>query len=660
MRKYIQFLAISTIVLLQLSCASTAKVKDGETAYQLKKYALASEMLQKDFEKTKDITLQSKIALKIAQSYDKQLDYKSAEDWYKKVADARVLNDAVLFYIQALKRNEKYEQAYKVLSDYLKANKTEKFRLQKELDFLEVVLKEMKKNNSVKLINLDVNTENLDFAPFLKDNTLYFSSTRGGGKNNRDDWTGEGYTAIYTSTKSAATKFTPPALFNETFNSPYHDAELVISKDGKTAYFTRCGSSSKNTNDYCHIFRSVKNIDDSWSTPERIKLFADTINEGMPFLTPDGNELYFVSDSKEGYGGRDIFVAKKNISGEFEYPVNVGSKVNTQGDELFPVITENNTLYFSSNGRIGYGGLDIYSSTKEGKIYSNVQNLGYGVNSGGDDFSIVLLPPADDSVILNGYLTSNRPGGRGKDDIYFVEKRIPPAQPLPPAVFVLQIMVEAKTYQDDNNPNSKYLGLKPIENATIELPRFDQVAQSTQFIRTDKDGNAPAVIIPKGSQFNFKVSKIGYLSQEENVDASQPAPDGDTVIIQKYINLSKIYKDVEITLNNIYYDYDKWDIRADAAQSLDTLVEILVKNPTIKIQLSSHTDCRGKDTYNETLSQKRAESVVQYLITKGISADRLTAKGYGESMPIETCECTKCTEEQHQRNRRTTFKILSD
>jgi outer membrane protein OmpA-like peptidoglycan-associated protein len=138
------------------------------------------------------------------------------------------------------------------------------------------------------------------------------------------------------------------------------------------------------------------------------------------------------------------------------------------------------------------------------------------------------------------------------------------------------------------------------------------------------------------------------------------ANDGDTIVINQTILLSKIYKNVEIVLNNIYYDYDKWNIRKDAAQSLDTLVEILQKNPTIKIELASHTDCRGSDTYNQTLSQKRAESVVAYLIEKGIDKNRLTAKGYGESVPVEKCECTKCTEEQHQRNRRTTFKILSE
>ena len=178
-------------------------------------------------------------------------------------------------------------------------------------------------------------------------------------------------------------------------------------------------------------------------------------------------------------------------------------------------------------------------------------------------------------------------------------------------------------------------------------------------MHTDNKGTIQTVV-PRNSKFDLKVSKVGFLTNEVPVNVDTLGNDGDTVVIEKVVILDKIYKNVEITLNNIYYDYDKWNIRTDAAQSLDTLVGILKKNPTIKIQLSSHTDCRGKERYNEILSQKRAESVVQYLISKGIAADRLTAKGYGKSMPIAQCECAQCTEEQHQRNRRTTFKILSE
>ncbi|HNI32786.1 MAG TPA: OmpA family protein [Chitinophagales bacterium] len=642
------------IVLVLASCKSSSKVQDGETAFKIKKYTLAAEMLQKDYSKTKDIAQQSKIALKIAQSYDKQLNYIAAETWYKKIADARVLDNSLMLYVNALKRNEKYTEALKTLEDYLKANKTEKFRLQKEYDFLQAAVKQTKAKQHTKLSNLEINTESIDFSPFLKDNILYFSSTRGGGKNNTDDWTGEGYADIYSSQKLNDIAFNSPVNIGTPFNSPYHDANIIFTKNGKTAFFTRCGSANKNVDEYCHIYRVDKNIDDSWSTPQRVKLFADTINEGQAYLSTDENELYFSSDNKDGYGGRDIYFAKKNIAGEYENPINAGSKINGQGDELFPVIANDNTLYFSSNSKIGYGGLDIFAATKEGKIYTNVQNLGFGVNSGADDLSLQLTKVIEDSVLLNGYLVSNRSGGKGKDDIYYFVKRVPPKEPLPTTVYVLNVHVQENNYENPNNPSSKLLGQIPVENAIISLPKADKM-------KTNSVGKIQS-IIPANVEFTYNITKDGHLSQVDAVStfANNEAKDGDTVIIERNIILSKIYKNVEIVLENIYYDYDKWDIRADATESLTLLVDVLEKNPNIKIELASHTDCRGKDAYNETLSQKRAESVVKYLIGKGIDANRLTAKGYGETMPIEKCDCETCTEEQHQKNRRTTFKIVSE
>lgn len=640
------------------ACKSGAKIQDGETAYRYKKYTLASEMLQKDFDKAKTATEKSNIALKIADSYDKQLDFKNAEIWYKKIADMRVVNDAVLLYVNALKRNEKYQDAFNTLDTYLKANKTEKFRLQKDLDFLQKTLEDLKDTSLTRLTNLSFNSSSLDFAPFLHQNTLYYTSAKMSTNAQKDEWTGDYYTDIYSTQKINTTTFSDAKLLPAPINSEFHDAEFILTKDGKTAYFTRCLSKDKTSNAYCHIYSSTKKADDTWSEPKRLQLMPDTVNEGQPVLSPDENELYFVSDSRDGYGGIDIYLAKKNKEGIFEYPVNAGSRVNTNGDELFPVIANDTTLYFSSNGRIGYGGLDIYSATKQGKIYSNVENLGLGINSGADDFGMILTPSDDDSVLLSGYLSSNRKGGNGSDDIYYFEKRMAPPKPLPPAVFVLNVHVQSKIFQDKNNPNSTYLGVEPIEQATIEMPRFDQVAIATQTLTTDKNGNAQT-FIPSNQNFSIKISKTDFLTVSENITSDLPAKNGDTIYINRTITLDKIYKDVEITLNNIYYDYDKWNIRKDAAQSLDTLVDILQKNPSINIQLSAHTDCRGSEQYNKNLSQKRAESVVEYLISKGINANRLTAKGYGESMPIENCVCERCTDEQHQKNRRTTFKIIS-
>ncbi len=657
--KYFSRLIAVLSVLAITACSSTLKVKDGSTAYQLEKYTLASDMLQKDFEQSKDVKQKSQIALQIAKSYDYQQKYAESLQWYKTIYDLGVNEDRVDLYLNALKQNEQYKEAADFLTNYLKANKAEKYRWQKESDFLEATLKELDKKIPHVVVDLkDINSSFSDFAGYFKGNDLYFSSTRTPNKESgTDEWSGEGYSDIMKAAKNGKTSFGPVIDVPE-FNSPYHDAEVVFTKDGQEAYFTRSGSKDQTKNDYSKIYYTKMQADGKWSDPKMLAFFADTVNEGQPYLSPSGNELFFSSDAPDGYGGRDIYIVKKNTKGVFENPINAGSKINTAGDELFPVLADSTHLFFSSNGRMGYGGLDIFSASKEGKIFTNVQNVGMPINSGGDDFYFQQTQTGDDSVILSGYLTSNRKGGLGNDDIYYVEQRKAPREPLPPPVYILRVSVMENTFAVENNPNSAVTGTKPVGNAKIQIPKFDVQSTISDVFNADAEGKFTK-IIPRES-FLGTVTKEGYLAGSFDVHKVMDAKDGDTIYIDKTVVLAKIYKNVEIVLNNIYYDYDKWNIRADASQSLDTLVDILKKNPTIKIQLSSHTDCRGTDAYNQTLSQKRAESVVQYLISKGIEAERLTAKGYGESMPVETCDCKACTEEQHQRNRRTTFKILSE
>lgn len=655
--KYFSRLIAVLFVLIMGACSSTLKVKDGSTAYQLEKYTLASDMLQNDFEQSKDVKQRSQIAGQIAKSFDYQQKYEQSLPWYKTIYELGVDENRLNLYLNALKQNEQYQEAFDFLGNYLKANKSEKFRLQKELDFLEATLKELDKKIPHVVVNLKtLNSPNSDFAGFLQNNTIYFSSTRTlNNESGTDEWSGEGYSDIIKAEKTSKTAFGQVIDVTD-FNSPYHDAELVFTKDGQEAYFTRSGTKALDKNDHSKIYYT-KQENGKWAEPKLLSFFADSINEGQPYLSPNGNELYFSADAPDGYGGRDIYFVKKNAKGVFEYPVNAGSRINTTGDELFPVLVDSAHMFFSTNGRMGYGGLDIFSATKESKIFTNVQNVGMPINSGGDDLYLQPTQTGDDSVILSGYLSSNRKGGLGNDDLYYIEQRKAPREPLPPAVFILKGTVVENIFKIENNPNSGVSGSKPVSQATIQIPRFDVVSTVYDELNSDANGKFSKIITPR--DFIGTVTKEGYLSNTFDVLAANlKGNDGDTIYIEKTIALQKIYKDVEIVLNNIYYDYDKWNIRADASQSLDTLAEILKKNPTINIQLSSHTDCRGTDAYNQPLSQKRAESVVQYLIGKGIDASRLTAKGYGESQPVEKCDCKSCTEEQHQKNRRTTFKIL--
>ncbi|MEI7846205.1 MAG: OmpA family protein, partial [Chloroflexota bacterium] len=302
-----------------------------------------------------------------------------------------------------------------------------------------------------------------------------------------------------------------------------------------------------------------------WVVPQPFFLNNDQYSVGHPALSPDGATLYFVSDMPGGYGETDIYVCQR--TGDTWSPaVNLGATVNTPGKEMFPFIAANGDLYFSSDGLPGFGGLDLFVTRKGEKGWGVPRNLGQPINSSFDDFSIAI------SSAENGLFSSNRPGGKGSDDIYGFYKIVPePVIPAPPPIATL------------------YTGIP-----------------------------------------------------------TPPAKRTDTLVPDK-----------PYRLENIFYDFDKWNIRDDAKPALDNLVSLMKKFP-ISVELSSHTDCRGSETYNLELSQKRAESAVRYIISQGIAPNRITAKGYGKSRPANSCNClpgSGCTEAEHQFNRRTEFMV---
>jgi outer membrane protein OmpA-like peptidoglycan-associated protein len=293
------------------------------------------------------------------------------------------------------------------------------------------------------------------------------------------------------------------------------------------------------------------------------------------------------------------------------------------------------------------------------------------MNSGADDFGFLNVKtfnlksnskPGD--LIKEGFFTSNRPGGRGGDDIYRFQQKVPPPKPpkidtakTAPSVFkiVLDVYVLEKVLEDPNNPNSKVLGRKPLKGAKINM----SLANKKMSFVTPEDGPVK-IDLAEQTDYQFTATLENYLSNSAKFSTKGIAKDpaNPIQVFEVEIVLDKIFRNKEIVLNNIYYDYDKWDIRPDAEPTLNKLAEVLLQNPGIKIQLGSHTDCRGNDGYNQELSQRRAQSAVEYLISKGVKEERLTAKGYGESQPAALCACARCTESEHQTNRRTTFIVL--
>jgi peptidoglycan-associated lipoprotein len=634
------------------ACTTSTKVRSGHEAFELKKYAMAVPMLSEEFQKAKDNSSKAALALKIAQSYDLQNKFSDAEKWFDTYRSISIEPDALILYARALMKNEKYADAAKIIKEYLSINRQDRLLFGPLLNTCEAMVKDGSDFSSdVSIENAPFNSSYADFDAFLVNDEIYFTSTRPKGKDAlKEDWLGHSYTALW-----KAEKESEQARIWELFSDDFHVASPSFTKDRKTVYFTRCGSANQDGTDYCSIYKMSIDRMGNWSDAEALSFFGDTSNCGQPFISPDGNTLYFSSDAPFGYGGKDLYMALLQKDGTFSEPINLGARVNTPYNELFPFVTEDgNTLYYSSDNLQSFGGLDLFKATKSGRLFSNPERLPYGINSGGDDFALRLIPhnTADTTIQWSGIFSSNRAGGKGNDDIYFATLKKSAPQPLPPGLLIFEGFAEENVFAEENNPNSKVTGQKAVPYPTVTLSGLKLSADKDGFFTTPVDS---------GLAYQLRVNKEGYLAAEINFNTVNiTVQPGDTVFLRQKVLLNKIFMDIEIVLENIYYDFDKWDIRDDAKPTLDSLARILQQNPNISIELASHTDCRGNDQYNMTLSQRRAESAVQYLSNKGINPGRMTAKGYGESMPVAVCECVQCTEEQHQRNRRTTFKIIKE
>ncbi|MCZ2394879.1 MAG: OmpA family protein [Chitinophagales bacterium] len=638
------------LILLVGSCTTSNKIHSGKEAFLLKRYALAVPLLETEFHKAKDDKQRAEIALMIAESLDYANQYEASEKWYKIYKDNSIEQEASLIYAKALMRNEKYVEAQSILEQYLKINRQDRKIVEPLINTCIYVQKEGKNDlDLVKVTPFVNNSDNSDFDANIIGDDIIFSSTRiENDLSLKTDWNNEGYASLW-KVNLDGNKI---EKYN-TFDEKYHVASLTTTEDGKTIYFTQCGSDEIGVTDYCGIYR-VKKENDKWTTPERIHIFGDTSNNGQAHISQDGKTLYFASDAPFGYGGKDLYSLQIQKDGTYGEPINLGSKVNTAYDEMFPFITpDGNTLFYSSNNINSFGGLDIFKATRIGRLFTNSERLPYGLNTGRDDFGLEIFntTPVDTSIAFTGIISSNRAASKS-DDLYFVEVKKSQLKEIAPAMYILEGQVVEHIYTDSLNPNSKVLGERNIT--------FPNVKLSGELIPSDLEGFFTTQL-DSGIAYQLVVQKNGYLTVNIPFSTSniQSKP-GDTIYFRQKVFLSKIYKDVEIVLNNIYYDFDKWDIRQDAFSTLDSLAMILKENEKISIEIAAHTDCRGNEEYNLYLSQKRAESVVKYLIAKGIDNKRLSAKGYGESMLLDKCPCEACTEEQHQQNRRTTFKILNE
>lgn len=677
----LRYLLFFSFLVFCSSCASLDKLfvedADADTLFDNKEYALAAKLYAEDYEQIGNLVEQAKMAFKIGECYRLANNTFRAQEWYKKALN--YYSEPEVFYKYGLmqKSNEQYEEAMRTFKEYARSNPIDRANATREIRSCQMAIDWKEDPTDFEIVNLaDINSPSSDYGPVLMGNSLIFTSARSAATG--EDiygWTGEKHSDLFIADMKGKSSFENIRAFSETLNTPYNEGTVSFNADMNEVYFTRCGSpedDEKEGDDYCGIYFATKDISTGdWTEPTHLDLFeADSINVGQPNISPDGKYLYFSADAPGGLGGKDIYVSEKKLLG-WSYPKNLGPGVNTSNYEGFPYLHVDGKLYFASNGHMGMGGLDVFSSEIDGNRWGKVENLKYPINSAGDDLGIVFQTSIDpelvDSIESIGYLTSSRKGGKGNDDIYKLVLGFPKEEPEPeiveplePESLILLVgTVSGKQYQDADDPKSAYLGNERLPDAVVEILGLNAESTFLERIVADGDGNFE-LAIEANSELKVSGSKIDFFSASKNVRTFDSVT-GDTTVIKVDLVLDRIFKEKEIVMDNIYYDLDSFEIREDAKPVLDKLAMLLQDNPNIQIELGAHTDSRGQEKYNQELSAKRAASVVRYVAQRGVEPSRMRSRGYGESALVNQCaDGVECTEEEHQVNRRTTFKVISD
>jgi len=588
----------------------------------------------------------------LGNSYYYNAEYKKALPWYEQLFEEgkyKVEPEYYYRYAQTLKSVGDYTQADKMMAKFVEltnANDTRAALFEENQDYQEVI---HSNSGRLELHSVSINTEFSEYGTALYGDKIVFTAANSGktSKGGVSQWTGESYYDLYTADRDQQA-LSNKKFFSTTINTPFNESTAVFTKDGNTMYFTRnnyvnrkIGTNVENTI-LLKILRATKDSNGHWGNVVEVPFNSDNYNVAHPALSPDEKFLYFASDMDGTLGESDIF--RVEILGDNQYgtPENLGDIINTSGRESFPFVSKNNILYYSSDGIPGLGGLDIFAvKFYENGTVSKPINIGMPGNSADDDFCFVM-----DSETKVGFLTSNRPGGKGKDDIYsFYEEK--------PLVFDCEKMIKGVLKDSEKND--------VIADGVIVLS--DKTMKEVARQKTKEDGSFAFDKVDCKDLYYYLRAEIGdYVTTEVKVDLNV---EGDVfyefmikpreIAIDKDVDLAKV-----LNIKEIYFDLDKSDIRPDAAVELAKIVEVMRENPKMKIDIRSHTDSRASDEYNLRLSDRRAKSTLEWIVKQGIERKRLTAKGYGETQLVNGCSNgVPCTEEEHQANRRSEFIVIS-
>lgn len=644
--------ALVTVLSLTVNAQKDYKL-EADVAFDGLKYYKAIEMYKKAYTKESKKEVKAEILFQIAECYRGKSDGKQASVWYNKAIKARYENPIAIYYVADIYKSQgKYEEAIVEFNKYKAANPSDK-RTADAIKSCELA-KEWMGNPSRTVVNPMplINSEDYDFSPVFadkKNQILYFSSTRQGATGEGlNDGTGMNFADLWQTKRDKKGKWSEPVVLNATINSAASEGASCLNKKRAEIYFTRC-EVQKNGIAGCGIMKA-KRAGQNWGAPEYITVTEDTFTVGHPAISADDKMLVFASNMPGGQGGKDLWYITYNKKAKtWSQATNLGSEINTPGDEMFPFIRANGELYFSSNGHKTMGGLDIFKAASTGtNQWSGVENMKVPLNSASDDFGIVFEGDKD-----RGFFTTGREGGKGGDDIWEFY--------LPPMLFELAgVVKDVETGEI-------------LPGAVVKIIGTDGSSASAT---TDEKGNfyfienGPARYINPATSYSIVVEKKKYLNAKGK--ETTVGHDKSKKFFHEYA--LQPFQDVVIKLPLIEYEYNKADLRPNSKDSLDYLYNIMTENPTIVIQLRSHTDFRGSGPYNKKLSQRRAQSCVDYLVKeKGIHADRIKAKGMGEAEPIKgaagvildekyikALKNKDLVEAAHQRNRRTDFKVVSD
>ena len=477
---------------------------------------------------------------------------------------------------------------------------------------------------------LELNSDLSDFGGYESNSYLYFASSR--NKSNRTyGWNDQPTPDIYRAENVGGT-FKNEEEVKGDVNSKFNEGTIAITNDGSTMYFTRNdyldGDYSKSEEGISQLrIYSAQFINNKWTNIKALPFTSSEYSVSHPALSADNSVLYFSSDMDGGYGQSDIYMVSRSEDGSFGEPQNLGPKVNTEGRESFPFVDADGKLFFSSDGHLGLGGLDVFYSSDNGGSFSAPKNLGAPVNSNMDDFAFAYFTSVD-----RGYVSSNRGENPLDDNIY--EIRL--LKPLDETNIIVTV-TNAETNE-------------PLANAEVLV--YDDEDNQIGKLKTDYNGKTEIVVI-SNLEYDIQANLVDFESNSETATA-----EGDQMMINLALNpVEELIVEREVSFSNIVFDFDKATIRPEAAFELDKIVEKLKKYEDINVKIESYTDSRGPEEYNKTLSEARAKSTMQYLVDKGIDASRLTAEGMGESNPVNDCS-GGCTEEQHEENRRSKFIIV--